>query len=105
MTAIIYNFDRSAKAAPVDETERLLEALGRYTAAELLELLYIGEEPGFFELMRCIFGLSDETRSRLQKFLKTANSQTIAAEVGRQGSSVLTLRARGQENPVEGIAH
>jgi len=103
MTAVIYNFDRSAKAGPADDTERLLAALGRYTTAELLELLYIGEEPGFFELMRSIFGLSDETRWVLQNFLKAKASQTISAEVGQPGRGVLTLRARGPEHPVEGI--
>jgi hypothetical protein len=92
MTAIIYHFDRSAKTGPGDETERLLAALGRYTTAELLELLYIGEEPGFFELMRGIFGLSDETRLMLQNFLKAAPSQTIVAEIDQQASGVLTLR-------------
>ncbi|MGA2292477.1 hypothetical protein [Bradyrhizobium sp.] len=101
MTAIIYHFDRSAKTGASDETERLLAALGRYTTAELLELLYIGEEPGFFELMRGIFGLSDETRLVLQDFLKSAPSQTIAAEIDQQASGVLTLRVCEQEDPIE----
>ena len=69
MTAIIYNFERPRENAPIDETERLFSALGRHTSAELLELLYVGEEPGFFELMRGLFGLSDEDRSVLQNFL------------------------------------
>src|SRR3982074_2727865 len=51
MTAIIYNFDRWAENDSVDETERLFSALERYTTAQLLELLYVGEEPGFFELV------------------------------------------------------
>ena len=69
MTAVIYNFERVRESDSTDETERLLSALRRYTAAELLELLYIGEEPGFFELMRGLFGLSEESRSVLQDFL------------------------------------
>ena len=70
MTAIIYNFDRSAESDSADESERLFSALGRYTIAELLELLYVGEEPGFFELMRGIFGLSEQSRLILQIFLR-----------------------------------
>jgi hypothetical protein len=66
MTAIIYNFDRSSEGSSVDETERLFSALGRFTIAELLELLYVGEEPGFFELMRGLFALSDESRASLR---------------------------------------
>jgi hypothetical protein len=104
MTAIIYHFDRAAEAGPGDENERLFAALGRFTTAELLELLYIGEEPGFFELMRCIFGLSDETRLILQNYLRNAPLHTIAAEIDRQASGVLVLQACEQENPVKGIA-
>ena len=47
MTAVIYKFERSGEGDSIDETERLFAALGRYTSAELLELLYVGEEPGF----------------------------------------------------------
>jgi hypothetical protein len=104
MTAVIYNFDRSATTGPADETERLLAALGRYTAAELLELLYVGEEPGFFDLMRSIFGLSEETRWTLQNFLKAATLQTITAEIGQHDRGVLTLKAMRSEHPVKGIA-
>lgn len=99
MTAIIYNFDRSAKTGPADETERLFAALGRYTTSELLELLYVGEEPGFFDLMRAIFGLSDEARFVLQNFLASAPAQKIAAETDRRNSRVLTLRVSEQEIP------
>src|SRR5260370_21683897 len=81
MTAIMYNFDRSREGSSVDETERLFSALGRYTIAELLELLYVGEEPGFFELVRGLFALSDESRVILQKFLATAPLQTITAAI------------------------
>jgi Antitoxin Xre/MbcA/ParS C-terminal toxin-binding domain/Anti-sigma factor NepR len=61
------------------ETERLFTALGRFNAAELLELLYVAEEPGYFELMRGIRGLSEENRLILQNFLTTGSHQKITA--------------------------
>lgn len=93
MTAIIYKFDRSDVGGTVDETERLFSALGHYTVAELLELLYVGEEPGFFELMRGLFGLSDESRLILQDFLAAAPQQAITAAIDPEGRCVLTLGA------------
>jgi hypothetical protein len=90
MTAVIYNFDRSSEGGPIDETERLVSALGRYTSAELLELLYVGEEPGFFELIRGLFSLSDESRLILQNFLAAVPVQGVAASIDRQGRCVLT---------------
>jgi hypothetical protein len=104
MTAIIYNFDRSRESGHADETERLLSALGRYTTAELLELLYVGEEPGFFGLMRALFGLPDETRLILQDFLASAPPLAVTAEIDPKGGCVLTLRIFEQENPIKGIA-
>ena len=104
MTAIIYNFDRSDEGDSVDETERLFSALGHYTIAELLELLYVGEEPGFFELMRGLFGLSDESRLILQDFLAVVPQQTITAAIDPEGRCVLTRRTSERENPVMGIA-
>jgi hypothetical protein len=104
MTAIIYNFDRSDKGGSVDESERLFSALGRYTIAELLELLYLGEEPGFFELMRGLFGLSDESRSILRDFLAALPQQTITAAIDPEGRCVLTVRTSEQESPAKGIA-
>jgi hypothetical protein len=101
MTAIIYNFDRSSEGSSVDETERLLSALGRYTIAELLELLYVGEEPGFFELMRGLFALPEENRLNLQQFLAAAPLQTTTVAIDPQGRCILTHR----ENPIKGIAH
>jgi len=56
MTAIIYDFDRSTRAVQSTKAKGFFSALGRYTIAELLELLYLGEEPGFFELMRGCLG-------------------------------------------------
>ena len=103
MTAVIYNFDRSSESDSIDETERLFSALGRYTCAELLELLYVAEEPGFFELMRGLFGLSDENRLVLQNFLASMPPQTMKAMIDQRGRCVLALEQ--QENPVKGIAH
>jgi hypothetical protein len=89
MTAVIYKFERSGEGDSTDETERLFTALGRYTSAELLELLYVGEEPGFFELVRGLFGLSDESRLILQNFLAAAPLHTMTAEVDREGRFIL----------------
>jgi hypothetical protein len=90
MTAVIYRFERSGGGDPADETERLLTALGRYSIAELLELLYVGEEPGFFELMRGLFGLSDESRLILQKFLESSPLQTTTVTIDVQGRCVFS---------------
>jgi hypothetical protein len=104
MSAIIYNFDRSsAEGSSTDESERLFSALGRYTISELLELLYVGEEPGFFELVRALFALSDENRLILQRFLEAAPRQTISAAVDPKGRCVLTVEAL-REKPTIGIA-
>src|ERR1700761_8882222 len=106
MTAVIYNFTRAAETDTAnDAAERLFSALGRYTSAELLELLYVGEEPGFFELMRGLFTLSDETRSVLQNFLATAALPTTSAVIDAEGRCVLAPAAPGKsENPGQGIA-
>ena len=89
MTAVIYNFERSRESAPIDETERLFSALGRYTRAELLELLYVGEDPGFFELMRGLFGLSDEDRLVLQDFLAAMPPQSMSVTIDPAGRCIL----------------
>jgi hypothetical protein len=104
MTAIIYKFDRSDEGDSADESERLFAALGRYTVAELLELLYVGEEPGFFELTRGLFGLSDDSRSILQDFLTAVPQQVITAAIDPEGKCVLTVGTSEQENPAKGIA-
>jgi predicted flavoprotein YhiN len=105
MTAVIYKFERPGEDDSVDETERLFSALERYTSAELLELLYTGEEPGFFELMRGIFMLSDESRSILQNFLTEMPAQTITVSIDPKGRCILT-RGIGEQwaKPVKGIA-
>src|ERR1700692_4397153 len=89
MTAIIYNFDRWAENDSVDETERLFSALERYTTAQLLELLYVGEEPGFFELMRGLFGLSDDNRLVLQNFLAAMPPQSMSVTIDPAGRCIL----------------
>ena len=105
MTAVIYKFERPGEDNSVDETERLLSALERYTSAELLELLYNGEEPGFFELMRGIFMLPEESRLILQNFLTEMPAHTITVSIDPKGRCILT---RGidepREKPVRGIA-
>jgi hypothetical protein len=98
MTAVIYNFERSRESAPVDETERLFSALGRYTSAELLELLYVGEEPGFFELMRGLFGLSDENRLVLQNFLAAMPPQSMTATIDQAGRCILAPKNFAPKN-------
>jgi hypothetical protein len=89
MTAVIYKFERSGEGDSIDETERLFAALGRYTSAELLELLYVGEEPGFFELVRALFALSDESRLILHNFLAATPPQSTTAAVDREGRLIL----------------
>jgi hypothetical protein len=106
MTAVIYKFPRAVEAASTDETERLFSALERYTSAELLELLYVGEEPGFFELMRGLFGLSDESRLILQNFLAAMPTQTMEVAIDPQGRCIIAPQASPErENPLKGIAH
>src|ERR1700761_5625385 len=93
MTAVIYNFDRAAREdVATDETERLFSALERYTSAELLELLYVGEEPGFFELIRGFFGLSDGNRLMLQNFLAAMPPQSATVAIEAAGRCILTPR-------------
>jgi len=105
MTAIIYNFVRADESTSEDESERLLTALGRYTVPELLELLYVGEEPDFFELMRGVFSLPDDSRSILQQFLTEAPLRKITASIDSAGRCVLTLGTFEGEKPIKGIAH
>ena len=104
MTAVIYQFARASEVEPTDETERLLAALRRYSSAELLELLYVGEEHGFFELMRGLFALPDESRLILQDFLTMAGGQQMAVEIDEQGRCILAPQsAPRQDNPTPSI--
>jgi hypothetical protein len=99
MSAIIYKFERSSESDSMDESERLFAALGQYTSAELLELLYIGEEPGFFELIRGLFALSDESRLILQNFLAAMSPNRVTATIDGDGRFIL---AHGYESGATG---
>src|SRR5262245_44683262 len=68
--SVIYYLNRLPVHDPVDETEWLFSALGQFTGAELRELLYIAQEPEFFETMRAVFALPEQSRSALQDFLQ-----------------------------------
>ena len=103
MTAVIYNFARATEVEPTDETERLLAALRRYSSAELLELLYVGEETGFFELMRGLFGLSDESRLILQNYLALTAGRPMAVEIDAEGRCILTPEPAPKDNPAPSI--
>jgi hypothetical protein len=95
MTAelIILDLNRSSKSESVDETEMLFSALGQYTSSQLLELLYVGQEPGFFDLMRGLFALPDESRLILQNFLVTAPHRAKTGVIDPEGRFVLQHRA------------
>jgi hypothetical protein len=54
--------------------------------------------------MRGLFGLSDESRLILEKFLTIAPHQTVTASIDPEGRCVLTLENFGQEKPNKGIA-
>jgi hypothetical protein len=87
--SIVYDLDDSLDDDPLDETERLFAALDRYTNAELIELLYTAEEPGFFEFMRGLFALSEDSRLILQNFLTSANARTTTAAIDPEGRCIL----------------
>ena len=78
--SVVYYLNRVPESDPNDQTEWLLTALGQYTGAELRELLYVAEEPGFFELMRGLFALSDESRAVLQQFLDTGRPMAMEVD-------------------------
>ena len=94
MTAelIILDLNRSSQSDSIDETERLFSALGEYTSSELLELLYVGQEPGFFELMRGLYTLPDESRLILQNFLLTSSHRATTGVIDPEGRFILQPR-------------
>jgi hypothetical protein len=94
MTAelIIFEPNRPIRSDSTDEADRLLSALGEYTSAELLELLYVGQEPGFFELVRGLFALSEESRLGLQNFLANAPHRGTTGKIDPEGRFVLQHR-------------
>ena len=83
--SVVYYLNRVPESDPNDQTEWLLTALGQYTGAELRELLYVAEEPGFFELMRGLFALSDESRAALQNFLETGHPPAMKTAIDPKG--------------------
>jgi hypothetical protein len=94
MTAelIVLDLNRPCKSNQIDETEMLFSAMGQYTSSELLELLYVGQEPGFFELMRGLFALPDESRLTLQNFLVNAPHRATTGVIDPEGRFVLQRR-------------
>jgi hypothetical protein len=94
MTAelIIFDPSHSTRNESFDQTDRLLSALGEYTSAELLELLYVGQEPGFFELVRGLFALPEESRLGLQNFLANAAHRATTGATDPEGRFVLQRR-------------
>ena len=83
--SVVYYLNRTPENDPNDQTEWLATALGQYTGSELRELLYVAEEPGFFELMRGLFALPDETRAALQHFLEAGHPLAMKAAVDPKG--------------------
>ena len=104
--SVVYYLNRVPESDPNDQTEWLATALGRFTGAELRELLYVAEEPGFFELMRALFSLSDESRAALQQYLESGHPPAMKAAVDLRGR--LTLEHANVEQRVQvlpGIAN
>jgi hypothetical protein len=87
--SVIYYLKRPPAEDPVDETEWLLSAMGEFTGAELRELLYVAQEPGFFETMRAVFGLPEQSRSVLQDFLTASDPRPVHITIEADGSCVL----------------
>ena len=87
--SVIYYLNRLPVHDPVDETEWLFSALGQFTGAELRELLYIAQEPEFFETMRAVFALPEHSRATLQEFLADGDARPVNASVQADGSCVL----------------
>jgi hypothetical protein len=93
--SVIYYLNRQPDCEPVEDTEWLFSALGQFTGAELRELLYVAQEPEFFELMRGIFALSDESRAALQEFLAETDPRPTKVVVEADGRCVLSRTAPG----------
>jgi hypothetical protein len=87
--SIVYYLNRQPANDPVDETEWLFSALGQFTGAELRELLYIAQEPDFFEMMRGVFTLPEQSRAALQEFLTASDPRPMHATIEPGGSCVL----------------
>jgi hypothetical protein len=104
--SVVYYLNRVPESNPNDQAEWLVTAMGRFSGAELRELLYVAEEPGFFELMRALFSLSDESRAVLQHYLESGHPPAMKAAIDLRGR--LTLDQVNVEQRVQvlpGIAN
>ena len=97
--SVIYYLKRPPAEEPVDETEWLFSALGQFTPAELRELLYVAQEPDFFETMRAVFALPEQSRSVLQEFLASGDPGPVSAAIEPDGRCVLQRGAAPQPPP------
>jgi hypothetical protein len=93
--SVIYYLNRHPGSEPVEDTEWLFSALSQFTGAELRELLYVAQEPEFFELMRGFFALSDESRAALQAFLANSECRPTKVVIEGEGRCVLSRIAPG----------
>ncbi|HEY0851462.1 MAG TPA: hypothetical protein VGD96_16210 [Bradyrhizobium sp.] len=96
--SVIYYLRRPPGDDPVDETEWLFSALCQYTGAELRELLYVAQEPEFFETMRAVFALPEQRLSVLREFLAASDPRPVDVAIEADGSCVLR---RGAPKPPE----
>ena len=87
--SVVYYLKRPPVSDPVDETEWLFSALGQFTGAELREMLYIAQEPDFFETMRAVFALPEHSRLALHEFLSSADPRPVNAVVESDAKCVL----------------
>ena len=88
--SVIYYLNRQPETEPVEDTEWLFSALGQFTGAELRELLYVAQEPQFFELIRGLFALPDESRAALLEFLANTDARPTRADVEGDERCVLS---------------
>jgi hypothetical protein len=93
--SVVYYLNRLPEREPIEDTEWLFSALGQFTGAELRELLYVAQEQEFFELMRGLFALSEESRSVLQGFLTSIDPRPAKAVIDADGRCVLSRSAPG----------
>ena len=97
--SVIYFLKRPLADDPVDETEWLFSALGQFTGAELRELLYVAQEPDFFETMRAVFAMPEESRSVLEQFLAVSDPRPLRAAIEADGRCVLRRDPKQAEGP------
>ena len=105
-----------AEESAIDETEWLFSTLGEFTGEELRELLYMAQEPGFFELMRAIFSIDESRRKeiladvfeklkdlrRRGEFSQLDSSTAVPETVEKLGSLTRFLEIRTLANRVFG---